>query len=312
MAKKKLWSIVKVLLKIGVTLALIYYIFQKIPFQDVKKLYLTSNLSFLFLALLAFFFSQVISSWRLLSFLNAIGLDLKFWFNLRLYLLGMFYNVALPGGIGGDGYKVYLLRRKFKIPTKRIFLALFFDRLSGLWAVGFISVILILFIPKINIPATWPLAALLLGTPVYYLALRKFFPDYSRNFIINHLKAGLVQSLQLIAVILILLSQRFTGKFSPYLFSFLLSSIAALINIGIGGLGVRDVFMAHASDIFDINQNLAVFITFTFWLISVVVSLAGVWFVYRSKEFASAPTEEEAKAFEKEADAAIEEKQNLR
>jgi uncharacterized membrane protein YbhN (UPF0104 family) len=311
MAKKKLWSILKVILKIGVTIALIYYIFQKIPFEDVKKLYLSSNLSFLFLAMVAFFLSQVVSSWRLLSFLNAIGLDLKFGFNFRLYWLGMFYNVALPGGIGGDGYKVYLLRRKFKIPTKRIFLAMFFDRLSGLWAVGLISVILIIFIPKIDIPITWPVAALLLGTPLYYFILRKFFPDYSQNFISNHIKAGLVQSLQLLAVICILLSQNFTGKFSPYLFSFLLSSIVALINIGVGGLGVRDVFMAHASDIFDINQNLAVFITFTFWLISVLVSLAGVWYVYRSKEFEHAPTEEEAEAFEKEADASIVEKKSL-
>ena len=60
MGKKRLWSIVKVVLKIGVTIALVYYLFQKIPFQDVRKLYLTSDLVFIFLALLAFFLSQVI------------------------------------------------------------------------------------------------------------------------------------------------------------------------------------------------------------------------------------------------------------
>lgn len=306
MDRKRLWSVLKVILKIGVTAALIYYIFQKIPFQDVKSLFLTSNLAYIFLALVSFFLSQVFSSWRLLSFLNAIGLNLSFGFNFRLYWLGMFYNVALPGGIGGDGYKVYLLRRKFKLPTKRIVLALFFDRLSGLWAVGFISVILILFIPKIDVPPTLPVAALMVGTPFYYVVVRKFFPDYSRNFITNHIKAGIVQSLQLVSVICILLSQDFSGKFSPYLFSFLMSSIAALINIGAAGLGVRDVFMAHASEIFDILPNLAVFITFTFWLISVFVSMGGIWFVYRSKEFEAAPSVEEAESFEKEADKAIE------
>lgn len=294
MDKKKLWNSSKTILKILVTAGLIYYVFQKIDFNQVKTLFLTSNMWFILLAFCCYFLSQVVSSWRLLSFLRAIGLDFSFAFNFRLYLLGMFYNVFLPGGIGGDGYKVYLLRKKYKLPTKRLLLALFFDRLSGLWAVGFISVILIIFIPQIDIPATWPISVLLIGTLVYYLVLRKFFNDYSVHFIRNHIKAGAVQSLQILSVICILLSQDFTGKYSPYLFSFLMSSIAALINIGVAGLGVRDVFMAHASDLFDIDQSLAVFITFTFWMINVLASLPGLWFVYRSREFEPLPTEEEA------------------
>jgi len=293
MDKKKLWNKVKIPLKVAVTALLIYYVFQKIDFNQVKQLFLTSNMWFILLALCCYFLSQVVSSWRLLSFLKAIGLEFSFWYNFRLYLLGMFYNVFLPGGIGGDGYKVYLLRKKYKLPTKRLLLAFFFDRLSGLWAVGFISVTLIIFIPKIDIPATWPITALLLGTLIYYLVLRRFFNNFSKHFIGSHIKAGMVQSLQVLSVICILLSQNFDGKFAPYLFSFLMSSIVALINIGVGGLGVRDVFMAHASDVFDIDQSLAVFITFTFWMINVLASLPGLWFVYRSKEFEPLPSEEE-------------------
>ncbi|EOR92831.1 hypothetical protein ADIARSV_3919 [Arcticibacter svalbardensis MN12-7] len=300
MDKKKLWSSAKVALKIIVTCLLIYYVFQKIDFNKVKSLFLTSNLWFILLAFFTYLLSQVVSSWRLLGFLKAIGLDFSFGFNFRLYLLGMFYNVFLPGGIGGDGYKVYLLRKKYKLPTKRLLLALFFDRLSGLWAVGFISVSLIIFIPQIQIPKTWPIAALLIGTLIYYLVMKRFFTDYSRHFFRSHIKAGTVQSLQILSVIFILLSQNFTGKYSPYLFSFLMSSIAALVNIGVAGLGVRDLFMAHASSVFDINQNLAVFITFTFWMINVLASLPGLWFVYRSKEFEPLPTEEEAELVKKE------------
>lgn len=293
MDKKKLWNKIKIPLKVIVTGLLIYYVFQKIDFNQVKQLFLTSNMWFIVLAFCSYFLSQVVSSWRLLSFLKAIGLRFSFWYNFRLYLLGMFYNVFLPGGIGGDGYKVYLLRKKYKLPTKRLLLAFFFDRLSGLWAVGFISVVLIIFIPQIDIPATWPITALLIGTLIYFLVLRRFFTDFSKHFIRNHIKAGMVQSLQILSVICILLSQDFDGKFSPYLFSFLMSSIVALINIGVAGLGVRDVFMAHASDVFDIDQILAVFLTFTFWMINVLASLPGLWYVYRSKEFEPLPSEEE-------------------
>jgi glycosyltransferase 2 family protein len=34
---------------------------------------------------------------------------------IQLYLLGIYYNLFLPGGIGGDGYKIYLLKQKIKI-----------------------------------------------------------------------------------------------------------------------------------------------------------------------------------------------------
>lgn len=302
MNKKKLWNISKIAIKIVITSLLIWYVFQKIDFNKVKELFLTSDASFILLAFVLYCTSQVVSSWRLRTFLENIDLKLPFWFNFRLYLLGMFYNVFLPGGIGGDGYKIYLLRRKFKLPTKRLLLALFFDRLSGLWAIGFIAVCLIIFIPKIDIPATWPVTALLTGTLLYYLILRRFFREYSRQFVISHCKAGMAQSLQVLAVICILLAQDFDGKFAPYLFSFLLSSIIGIINVGIAGLGVKDVFMAHAADVFDISADLAVLISLTFWLISVLAALPGVWFVYRSKEFEPMPDEEEIKNVEDDLD----------
>ncbi len=302
---KRLWNAIKVLLKIAFTILLIYLVLQKINFKEIQILFLKSNPVFILLAFLTYFLSQIVSSWRLLSFLKSIGLELKFGFNFRLYLLGMFYNVFLPGGIGGDGYKIYLLRKKFKLPTKRIFLALFFDRLSGLWAIGFIAVVLIIFIPKIDISITWPLAALFLGTLVYFVIIYKFFKDYSRYFWIAHLKAGVVQSLQLVSVIFILLGQNFDGKFSPYLFSFLVSTVAANLPLSVGGLGAREYAMTHASTFFGMDQNLAVFISATFWLLSTIASLAGIWSIYYSKEFERLPSQEKAEEFEKEADQAL-------
>ena len=55
------------------------------------------------------------------------------------------------------------------------------------------------------------------------------------------------------------------------------------------------------------NQSLAVFVTFTFSILSTLVALTGIWFVYRSKEFEPLPSEEEAEVFEQEADKIIEE-----
>lgn len=295
MDKKQLFSLLKVFLKIGFTALLMYLVFRKIDFVEVKNIFLESNPVYIFLAFITYFLAQIVASWRLLSFLKGINLHLKFGFNFKLYLLGLFYNVFLPGGIGGDGYKIYLLKKRYKLPTKRVFLALFFDRLSGLWAIGFICVTLILLIPKIEVPANYAIAALLIGTFVYYMVMRKFFTDYAKNFALTHLKACITQSLQLGCVIFILLSQDFSGKFSPYLFSFLVSSLATIIPISVGGFGIREYVMTHASDVFNMDQNLAVFVTITFTLLSTIASLPGIYFVYRSKEFEPLPHEQDLK-----------------
>jgi hypothetical protein len=298
---KKLWKVVKTPLKIIVTVVLIYIVFKTIDFNELKQLFLTSNLFFILLALIAYFASQVVSSWRLLSFLKSIGIDVSFWFNFKLYLLGLFYNVY-GGVVGGDGYKIYLLRKRFQKPTKKIILAILLDRVSGLWAIGFLFAALILMIPRIEIPWFVIIPALITGTFIYYLVLQKFFESYNRNFVKAHLKAIVVQTLQLLCVMCVLLSQNFTGKFSPYLFSFLVSSIAAVVPIGAFGFGTREYVMVHISEVFDMVQSLAVFVTFTFSILSTLVALSGLWFVYRTKEFEPLPSEEEAKSFESDAD----------
>src|SRR5438067_764922 len=96
--KDTIWSVTKVLLKIGVTSALLYYVFHKIDVHRVKNLVSQASPFWLLMALLSFFASTIVSASRLLSFFKSIHLKLSFAFNLRLYLLGMFYNLCLPGG----------------------------------------------------------------------------------------------------------------------------------------------------------------------------------------------------------------------
>jgi uncharacterized protein (TIRG00374 family) len=85
----------------------------------------------------AFFFlaSQILSVKRLDFYLKANSFNLSFRSNLELYFLGMFYNFFIPGGIGGDAYKVYILNKKLGWELKKITSTIFNDRLSGLLAI---------------------------------------------------------------------------------------------------------------------------------------------------------------------------------
>ncbi len=279
----------KLFLKTGFTALLLYLVLKKIDFEETKQIFQRCHPFYIILALIAFILSQVISSWRLLSFLTNIELKVSFGFNLKLYLLGMFYNIFLPGGIGGDGYKIYVLHKKSLLPAKQIFGAIFFDRLSGLWAVSLCAIVLLFFIPHTIIGIKWPVIVFLAGTLIYYFVLQRYANIISRHFIGNHLKAVAVQLLQVVSIIFILISIDFRNNLSPYLFCFLVSSVVAIIPFTIGGLGAREYVMIYASLVLGIDKNTGVFISAAFWILSALTSLAGIYYAFGSKEFTSSP-----------------------
>ncbi len=284
MEKKKIWNIVKTLLKISITGLSLYLVSRKVEFNDLKDAFEKSNPLFLFLAFIAFVISQVISSSRLNTFFKGIGLNISETYNFKIYLLGMFYNLFLPGGIGGDGYKIFLLRKKFKIKGRRLFQAIFFDRLTGLWALGLINATLIIFIPQLSIPNWAPVLVVTIGTIAYYVIMRKFFSDYSKYFALSHLKALMVQSMQVVSVILLMYALNFEGKFSPYLFMFLISSLVAIFPFTVGGLGARELVFVYGAQYFQMDQHLAVIISLLFYCISALLSFSGIYYVFNPQK----------------------------
>ncbi|RZL54807.1 MAG: flippase-like domain-containing protein, partial [Pedobacter sp.] len=273
--KQKLWDAAKLILKIVVTSALLYYVFSKVPVEKVKDRLLHANYWWMLAALVTFFISTIISAWRLLSFFKSIDLRLDPRFNFRLYLLGLFYNFLLPGGIGGDGYKIYLLNKRYKLPAKKMFWAILFDRLSGLWAIGFIICALIVFIPQIEVHLAIPGGIFLAGSAIYYFVAYKFFREYTRYFFQAHAKAIMVQTTQVVTIIFVLWGQGFDGKYAPYLLSFLVSALAAVVPITIGGAGARETIFTQLSGVFNMDVGLAVFLSISFYLISLLVALTG-------------------------------------
>jgi uncharacterized membrane protein YbhN (UPF0104 family) len=279
--KDRLWSATKLILKIVITSALLYYVFSKVHFSEIKTRLLNANYWWMLAGVFFYFLSMVASAWRLLSFFKSINLKLDPKFNFRLYLLGIFYNFLLPGGIGGDGYKIYLLNKTYKLPAKKVFWAILFDRLSGLWAIGLIIVCLKVFVPQIPIHMAIPLGVFAIGTVIYYLVVMKFFKEFGRHFFTGHAKAVLVQSLQVMTIIMILLGQDFSGKFAPYLLAFLISAIAAVVPITIGGAGARELVFQKSADYFHIDAGLGIYISISFYLISLLVALSGIYYLLR-------------------------------
>lgn len=168
--------------KIFISIALLYFVFQKIPFREVTVLWAKTNVFYLGMAAILFLASQIISTKRLELYFKANDFHLSFRSNLELYFLGMFYNFFIPGGIGGDAYKVYLLNKNFGWSAKKITSSLFNDRLSGLLA---ICVLILVFSFNLLEAKFFPILFVLLVVGfffTYFLTKKLFFYLYHSFF----------------------------------------------------------------------------------------------------------------------------------
>jgi uncharacterized protein (TIRG00374 family) len=110
---------IKLLIKLVVTVLCFWYISTKINFGQLWQTVLEANWLYLFMALVLLIFSKILSAFRLNIYFQNIDLSISSWSNIKLYWLGMFYNLFLPGAISGDAYKVIILKKKLNAPFKK-------------------------------------------------------------------------------------------------------------------------------------------------------------------------------------------------
>jgi uncharacterized membrane protein YbhN (UPF0104 family) len=274
--KSKLRPFFKVLLKLAVTVAALWYVFAKIELQQVLETIAQSKILYLIGALLLFIFSKMVSSVRLKRYLDSIGIYISQQSNMKLYLLGMYYNLFLPGGIGGDGYKIYLLNKRFDVATRKIFWAVMMDRIIGVVALFCMAVVLFCFVPGMGTYAWY--AWLLIPVSVFtsYLIFRRFFPYLLPVFRITNLQSLVVQLLQLLSALLILLSLKEPGNLESYLFVFLISSMVAVLPLTIGGIGSREFTFMLGAQWLGLDLNLSIALSLLFYLLTAFTSLWGL------------------------------------
>lgn len=276
--KIKLHPLVKIFLKLAVTSAALWYVFSRLELQQVLSTIAGSRFLLLTAALILFALSKVISAVRLKGFLESAGIHISQAANMKLYLLGMYYNLFLPGGIGGDGYKIYLLNRKYDVPGRKIFWAVMIDRIIGVLALFWLAVLLFCFLPDAGSYSWFIWILIPLSLLLCFLLFRRFFPYFLGFFVRSNLLSMAVQILQLGAAGLILLSLHETSMFGAYLFVFLLSSMVAVLPLTIGGIGSREFAFMLGAQWLGLDLNLSIALSFLFYLLTAFTSFWGIIF----------------------------------
>ena len=143
-SKRRSSGVIKLLVRIGVGVAVLAFIVLRHPAGIVDQLKHARPL-YLALALVAILAGLIVSAFRWRVYLSALDLHLPLGTLFRLYFVGTFFNAFLPTGIGGDGYKALRLGRD-RGSVSRAFASVFLDRFAGivgLAAIGFVSTLVL-------------------------------------------------------------------------------------------------------------------------------------------------------------------------
>lgn len=272
-------KLLKVLVQAAMTVAALYVVLGKIDLSRLQTIVLHANPWHLLASVLFFNISKIINAVRLNRFFKAIGLNLSRWYNLKLYYLGMFYNLFLPGGVGGDGYKIFVLQKHHDVKVMNVFNAVFWDRVSGIFALVFLSALMLvpsrftLLYPE-QVHWFWVIAAT--AYPLSLLLTRLFYRQFMPVFLVTAIESILVQTTQLVSAWFILLAISATSNQIDYLAIFLISSVATILPLTIGGAGAREVTFFYALNHLGLDTSTGVALSLIFFVVSAISSLVGI------------------------------------
>lgn len=270
--------------KISVSALLFYFVSIKISFSQIFLLIRESNALLLLLSIVLLLLSQIVSSYRLNVFFKSQNYHISEKKNMKLYFIGMFYNFFIPGGVGGDAYKVFKLNKDYGWQVKKLTAAMFVDRFSGLVIITVLMLLMLsqLEVDLITIPTYLFYLCLVflavLVVSVSYLLINKFFNSFKKSFIITLKHSVLVQLLQLGSICCFVLNFDVLDDTISYLLVFLISVVLSIISFA--GIGVREFVFYKAADLLHYSKDTSVAIGLLFTFITAIISLVGIVFQF--------------------------------
>ncbi|WP_373494728.1 lysylphosphatidylglycerol synthase transmembrane domain-containing protein [Aquiflexum sp.] len=258
----------------------IYLVYIKLDHERFLLVLKSLDLWYLVPAVVFFVLSKICTALRLNAIFRTIEVFISEKENFRLYAVGMFYNLFLPGGVGGDGYKVVVINKFLKTPVKNLVQAVLLDRLLGLAAIVVFLLIFSWWI-ELSLPIIFAfpkdlyLIFSIIVIPAFYLFQWILFRDFIASFLIGMILSFLGQTSQLICTYMILLALGITEGIANYQFVFLISSVATVIPITVGGIGIRELVFIYSEKFVEISVNSAVAFSLVFFMITALVSLSG-------------------------------------
>ncbi len=255
-----------------VSLFAFWYVFQHVDLSSIYEKMKNVKWHYVVCAFFLFNISQMASAARLGYILKNHKAEITFPKNLLLYYIGMAYNLFLPGGIGGDAYKILQINRIHKYKKKILVSALLLDRLLGLLALLILILTGLTFFNLGYPKSVWIFSAILVLI-LSFIGTKIFFKQ-GISFGLGFLWSLLIQLLQGLSFYSIVWSLGYKSLASAIIFW--ISSVATAIPVFLGGMGARELIFEKLAQTFQINSTLGITAALIFSLITLVSSFVGL------------------------------------
>ena len=133
-------SRLSLLVKIAVAALLITYTIRS-GHLDLSVLWGLMTFRNVALAVILTGVSTVMAAWRWIFLLRARGFFIPFGYGFGLYLIGMFFNYALPGSVSGDLVRGFYLVQDYPDRKMDSVLSILIDRVLGLYSFFILSLV---------------------------------------------------------------------------------------------------------------------------------------------------------------------------
>ncbi len=316
--KSRKLSIGRLLLKVAVSASLMVFLLKKISPSEIKAILSSIDRTLLLAGAFAFFSSNLFGSFQWHMLLKSSGINLPFHKTLRFYFVGLFFNNFLPANVGGDAVKIYDVT-KIGSSVYQVIAVTLLDRILGIFGLCLLASLATVLLMNNGVEELHALYLLIfIGCMIPALGLYLFKPfsslvrklvrtirplslderissilDYLSEFkgrktlLVRLMLLSLViQALRVSTHILIGMSLgvQINAQVAGLFFVFVpLLGLAMIPPITINGLGVREGLGIILFSAAGIGETDAFTMEFLTYVVSVAVSLLGLFFFLSRK-----------------------------
>jgi glycosyltransferase 2 family protein len=257
------------IIKLFISVALIYYIYHTIPWSNVSKALLSTSLDLLILSVFLQVISFIFLSLRWSIIVRNSDSSLDIYEIIKISFIGIAFNNILPSSIGGDFVRgAYIVKKGLSL--KNSILSLIADRVLGLFTVLVFIFIFLLFyrdkhdnLPEINIIIVFFMMSILLGILIFKT---RFFNKIIRGILVRILSTSYYEK----TVSMVDNLYHYSINKNLVIKVFLMTFIAMAIEVSVFWLASKALGMNYSFYIFIIAVPLIVIIS------ALPISLGGL------------------------------------
>ena len=298
----------KNIIKLLITFALFYYLFQYIDFQKLYTILYKSHGGWILLALLLQLGSTYLAAYRWFKISQLLVFKEKLSFYVQSYFKGSFFNQVLPSSIGGDALKIVDLVQK-GYDKKDSFYGVFVDRIVGLVGLLILNLLatLIFFgtferdfsllVILITVSGLVGFALLFHLEKIKFLGNYKFLDLFhrlarrlnalypSKSVLMKHIGISvLVHLFSVLTMYALSLSIDLHLSFQVFLIAVPPVFLLTIVPISLAGWGIREGAMIGIFLLVGADETKVLAMSIIYGLLLIISSLPGSYFWIKSKK----------------------------